>query len=140
MSETITRKVTVEVEFHHLDMMRVVHNSQYLCWFERGRFAVLEDVFPMQWAIDNMVGTPVVMSHCEYLAAVHYGDVLVVTTRHRKSTEWNGRFVFEHSISNKKTKVEVCRGQTAATVVDLNTGKLFKELPADVWARYRALD
>ena len=71
MSETITRRVTVEVEFHHLDMMRVVHNSQYLCWFERGRFAVLEDVFPMQWAIDNMVGTPVVMSHCEYLAAVH---------------------------------------------------------------------
>lgn len=139
MSETITRKTTVEVEFHHLDMMRVVHNSQYLCWFERGRFAVLEDVFPMQWAIDNMVGTPVVMSHCEYLASVRYGDVLVVTTRHRKSDEWDGRFLFEHSISNKKTKVEVCRGRTAVTVVDLNSGKLFKELPADVWERYRAL-
>lgn len=139
MGDTITRKVTVEVEFHHLDMMRVVHNSQYLCWFERGRFAVLDDVFPMAWAIENMIGTPVVSSSCEYLAAVHYGDVLLVTTRHRRCAEWDGRFVFEHSISNVKTKVEVCRGATAVTVVDLNTGKLFKELPPEVWERYRAL-
>ena len=139
MFDTITRKVPVEVEFHHLDMMRVVHNSQYLCWFERGRFAMLDDVFPMQWAIDNMIGTPVVMSHCEYLSSVRYGDGLVVTTRHRKSVEWDGRFVFDHSISNVKTKVEVCRGQTAVTVLDLNTGRLLKALPDDVWERYQAL-
>ena len=51
----------------------------------------------------------------------------------------HGRFVFDHSISNKKSKVEVCRGQTAVTVVDLTSGKLYKELPGEVWERYRAL-
>lgn len=135
----VTRRLTVEVEFHQVDMMQVVHNAEYFRWFERGRLLVLEDIFPMAWAIENRIATPVVSNRCEYLAPATYGDRLVVTTRHRLAERWDGRFVFEHSISNAKTKVELCFGESAVTVLDLSSRRLVKDIPADIWARYRAL-
>ena len=138
-THTITRKVEVEVEFHHVDMMRVVHNSEYLRWFEKGRLGVLEEIMPVSWAVENRIATPVVMNHCEYLSPAAYGDALIVTTRHKKVDHWDGRFVFEHSISNPKTKVELCFGKSAVTVIDLRTGRLLKTLPDEAWDRYLAL-
>jgi acyl-CoA thioester hydrolase len=136
---TIIRRITVEVEFHHADMMRVVHNSQYLKWFEKGRLNLLDDVIPLSWAIENGIAVPVVMNHVEYFSPAVYGDTLVVTTKHRLADRWDGRFLFEHSISNTKTKVELCAGQTAVTVIDLNSNSLIKEIPQEIWARYQAL-
>ncbi|MCP4606776.1 MAG: hypothetical protein GY847_40760 [Proteobacteria bacterium] len=136
---TVTRRFTAEVEFHHVDMMQVVHNSQYLKWFEKGRFILFEDVFPMSWAIENKIATPVITNHCEYLSPARFGDKLAVTTRHRLTDVWDGKFLFDHSISNAKTKVELCCGHTAVTVVDLNSHSLVKEIPDDVWIRYQAL-
>ena len=136
---TIIRRVTVEVEFHQVDMMQVVHNSEYFRWFEKGRFQVLEELFPLEWAVANRVATPVVTNHCEYLKPAVYGDTLVVTTRHRLLERWDGRFQFDHSISNTRNKAEICSGQSAVTVVDMNTGTLVKEIPADVWQRYQNL-
>jgi acyl-CoA thioester hydrolase len=138
-TKLVTRRLNVEVEFHHVDMMHVVHNSQYFRWFEKGRLDMFEDVFPMEWAVENHLATPVVVNHAEYLWPAIYGDILVVTTRHRIVDHWDGRFIFEHSISNTKTKVELCYGRTEITVMDLATGKLFKELTGDIRQRYYKL-
>ena len=136
---TIIRRLTVEVEFHQADMMRVVHNSQYLIWFEKGRLKLLEDVIPLAWAVENGIAVPVVMNHIEYFSPAMYGDALVVTTKHKIAESWDGRFLFEHSISNVKTKVELAAGRTEVTVIDLKTNSLIKEIPDDIWARYQAL-
>ncbi len=138
-TRTVTRRLTVEVEFHQVDMMQVVHNSEYFRWFEKGRLQLLNDVFPMSWAIENKIVTPVVMNHAEYLSPAAYGDVLVVTTKHTLADHWDGRFLFDHSISNAKTKVELSCGQSAVTVLDLNSHVLIKEIPKEVWDRYQAL-
>ena len=135
----ITRRITIEVEFHHVDMLQVVHNSQYFKWFEKGRLKLLEEFCPISNAIANNTATPVVMNHCEYLSPAKYGDLLVVTTRHYLQDKWDGRFVFQHHISNKKTKVEICSGETAVTVLDFRTGKLVKEIPQLLWEKYQSL-
>lgn len=135
----VVRKVQGEVEFHHVDMMQVMHNSQYLRFFEKGRLSLLEEVVPLAWAVEHRFATPVVMNHCDYLAPARFGDRVVVTTRHRKLETWAGRFVFEHSMSNPRTKAELARGSTAITVIDFETGRLVKELPEDIWRRYLAL-
>lgn len=127
------------MEFHQVDMMRVVHNSEYLRWFEKGRLGVLEEIMPISWAVENKIAMPVVMNHCEYLSPATYGDELIVTTRHRKVDHWDGRFTFEHSISNPRTKVELCSGKSAVTVVDFETGRLLKRVPDEAWERYLAL-
>ena len=90
--------------------------------------------------MENKIATPVVMNHCDYLWPAAYGDDLIVTTRHRKVELWEGRFLYEHSISNRKTKVVLCNGQSAVTVVDMGTARLVKEIPANVWERYLALE
>ena len=136
---TIISRLSVEVEFHQVDMMHVVHNSEYFRWFEKGRLQIMEDIFPVSWAVENKIATPVVMNHAEYLWPARFGEVLVVTTRHRIMDRWDGRFVFEHSISNEKTKKELCFGQSAITVMDLGSGRLVKEISDDIWARYQAL-
>ena len=138
-NRTVVRRLTVEVEFHQVDMMHVVHNSEYFRWFEKGRLKTMESVFPVSWAVENGIATPVVMNHAEYLWPAKFGDTLVVTTRHRIVDHWDGRFVFDHSISNEKTKKELCFGQSALTVMDLRSGQLIKEISDDVWARYQVL-
>ena len=140
MSRIITRRSQVVVEFQHVDMMQVVHNAHYLRWFELGRLAVLEGVFPMAWAVEHRIATPVVVNHCEYLQPAAYGDELVVITRHKLLDRWEGRFHFDHAISNARTKRELATGYSVVTVLDMAGGKLIKEIPAEIWDRYLALE
>lgn len=127
------------VEFHHVDMMQVVHNSQYFRWFERGRMQILDEVVPMGWAVKHKIATPVVRNMCDYLWPAVYGDRLTVTTRHRKLDRYEGRFCFDHSICHNRTKRELARGRTEVTVVDLDGHRLVRDMPEDLWARYQAL-
>lgn len=140
MSRVITRRTQIVVQFHEVDMMHVVHNAHYLRWFELGRLAVLEGVFPMAWAVANRIATPVVVNHCEYLQPATYGDELVVTTRHKLLERWEGRFRFEHAVSSVRSKQELATGWSEATVLDMAQGRLVKEIPPDLWARYLALE
>ena len=135
----VTRRLPLEVAFHQVDMMHVVHNAEYFRWFEKGRLALLEDVLPIAWAIAHRIATPVVMNRAEYLWPATYGDALVLTTKHQLVDRWDGRLLFDHSISNAKTKVELCAGQSAITLMDMAEGRLLKEIPAEVWQRYQAL-
>ncbi len=138
-NRTIVRRLSVEVEFHQVDMMHVVHNSEYFRWFEKGRLRMLADIFPVSWCVENRIATPVVMNHAEYLWPARFEEVLVVTTRHSIMDRWDGRFVFEHSISNEKTKNELCFGQSALTVMDLSSGRLVKNISDEICERYQAL-
>jgi len=139
MARIVKRRCEIAVEFHHVDMMQVVHNSNYLRWFEIGRLAIMEDIFPISWAIENKIATPVVTNHCEYLWPAVYGDTLVLTTTHKIRDHWEGRFSFDHTISCKRTKKELCRGYSVVTVVDMGSASLVKEIPKEAWDRYQAL-
>jgi YbgC/YbaW family acyl-CoA thioester hydrolase len=135
----VVRRFRVPVEFHHVDLMNVVHNVQYFKWFEKGRLMIMEEVISVQWGVEHRIAAPVVRNHCEYLHTATYGDELVVSTKHRIVPEWTGKLVFEHAISNAKTKQEVCVGGGEITVVDLETHRILKQLPDQIWNRYQAL-
>ena len=135
----ITDRIHVEVEFHQVDMMGVVHNAEYLRWFERGRLALLEPAFSVGWAMEHGLAIPVVQHRVEYPSSAAFGDRLVVTSRHELQSRWSGRLVFEHSISNAKTKLEVCCGTTEVTVIDLEHKRPLKEIPEAAWQRYLSL-
>lgn len=120
-------------------MLQVVHNAQYFKWFEKGRFTIVEQFISVRWAAAEGIALPVVKNYCEYLSPAIFGDELVVTTRHMLQDRWTGRFSFDHSISNKKTKVELCRGKSEVTVTDIIGRRVLKELPVEAWGRYQAL-
>ncbi len=133
---TIKRRLTVDVEFHQVDMIRVVHNAVYFLWFEKGRLDVIEQFFPLAVALEKRMALPVVENHCEYRWPAVLGDTLVVTTTHRKTDHWSGRFLFEHTITHLRTKREICTGRSAVTVVDLDTRRPVKHLPEEIWECY----
>jgi YbgC/YbaW family acyl-CoA thioester hydrolase len=136
-SNIIVSRLRVTVEFHQVDMMKVVHNAQYLFWFEKGRLDIIERFISVSWAAANDIAVPVVMNRLEYMYPAVFGDELVVTTRHEIVPEWTGRFSFDHSISNAKTKVELCRGISDVTVMNMSSRRVMKELPVEAWERYR---
>lgn len=136
---TIKRKLRVEPKFHQVDMMGVVHNVQYLYWFEEGRLQILCEIMPMDEALRLGVAMPVVKSVCVYKKAVRLGDALVLHTAHEIQSRYTGRLVFTHSLVNEKNKIEMACGETAVTIVDAQTLQLARELPPEAVARYNAL-
>lgn len=139
MGHIVTRRLEVEVEFHQIDMMQVVHNSWFLRWFEKGRLALLEEVLPLSWLIERRIGAPVVLNHCEYRWPAVWGDSLAVTTRHRLRERYGGRLEFEHSVVRRRGKRVLADGRTAVALVDLDRRKLVRELPPEIWERYGRL-
>ena len=135
----IADRTRVSVAFHHVDMMQIVHNTQYFKWFEAGRLGILDRFIPVDYAMENGLAVPVVMNTCEYYAPARYGDSLIVTTTHLVQPRWTGRFCFEHSISNAKTKIELCRGKSDVTVMSADAGRVLKVLPEGLWERYTAI-
>ncbi len=135
----IKRKLTITPLFSQVDMMGVVHNVEYFHWFEQGRFQILLDVLPMTEAIRLGIGMPVVENHCSYKVPARFGDNLTLITTHRIVDAYEGRLRFEHSLVHPKTRTEIACGYGVSTLLDMTTMQLVKEWPADVWARYQAL-
>jgi len=138
-SPLIKRKLIIRPLFHQVDMMGVVHNTQYFYWFEEGRLQIAIEVLPIAEAVRLGVAMPVVQNTCHYQKPVRFGDELVLYTTHRLQTEYQGRLTFEHSLVNVANKIEVARGETVTTLLDMKNNQLVKDWPADLWRRYRTL-
>ena len=138
-SRLIKRKLSVRPLFHQVDMMGVLHNVQYFLWFEEGRLQIAEEILPVTEAVRLHVAMPVTKNICDYHRPVRYGDVLVLYTTHCLLPAYEGRLAFDHSLVNTATKIEVANGTTVTTLVDMKTGQLVKEWPANLWRRYQEL-
>ena len=53
--------------------MGVVHNVQYFYWFEQGRMQIMEELLPLDAAMQIGVAMPVVENQCVYRSPVRYG-------------------------------------------------------------------
>lgn len=135
----IRRKIPIRPRFHETDMMGVIHNSEYLRWFEEGRLQIMMEVLPMEDALKLAVATPVVRNVCDYLRAVKFGMPLVLITTHEIQSGYEGRLVFEHCLVHEKQKTEMARGESVITLVSLRTQQLVKTWPEMVWERYQLL-
>ncbi|MBD3394738.1 MAG: hypothetical protein GF418_03845 [Chitinivibrionales bacterium] len=133
---TIKRKLRIEPTLHQVDMLGVVHNAEYIRWFDEGRFQLVCEVVSIQEAIDAGVALMVVENHCAYKKFVRLGDALVLYTTHVIKPAYEGRFVFEHSLVHEKTKIEMARGNSALVAVEYRTHQLLRELPPFIWERY----
>lgn len=135
----ITRKLVIEPDFNQIDMMGVAHNAAYFYWFERGRLAILWQILPLEEAICLGIAMPVVRQTCEYRKAVRYGDRLILTTSHEVLRQYEGRFIFKHSLMHETTKMEAASSEVDLVVLDLRSGQLLRDLPSAMWERYQAL-
>jgi acyl-CoA thioester hydrolase len=136
---TVKRKLFIEPKFHQTDMMGVVHNVQYLLWFEEGRLQILWDILPLDEAVRRGIMVPVVHVDCTYKSYARFGEPLVLYTTHTLVETYTGKLAFEHTLCHRTRKTEIACGKTVVTIVDRASNQLVKDWPRDLWERYRAL-
>ncbi len=139
MKREIRGSIDIRVEFRDVDMLGVAHNSVYFLWFERGRLALLESIIPFQTALDQQIALIVVRQTCEYHAPALLGDDLILTTRTDLSDAYGGRIRCAHTLSNRRTLIEIASGETDLTMWNIESRKLIREIPDFIRTRIRDL-
>ena len=108
----------IRVRFAETDAQGVVHNSNYLIWFELARVDYLEQhAGGYQRLRDEGVESLVLESHVRYLQPARFDDRLLVHTRCH--TVRGARFRFDYSIERDGTAI--ADGWTTHAAVDAAT-------------------
>lgn len=71
---------TVEIQFHEVDSMNIVHHSQYILWLERARFAYAKGLFGVRAGDFKELGfhLPVVHLSVDYQHSARLDDTVIV--------------------------------------------------------------
>ena len=117
--EGFTFRTTVRVRFHDTDAQGIVHNSNYLVWFEVARVEYLRAFTGGYQALrDHGIEALVLESHCRYLQPARFDDVLHVHTR---CVGMRGaRFAYEYAVVREDGEL-IADGRTEHACVDAGT-------------------
>jgi acyl-CoA thioester hydrolase len=109
---------SIRVRFAETDAQGVVHNSNYLVWFEVARVDFLEHhAGGYQRLRDEGIESLVLESHARFLSPAFFDDRLLVHTR--CLDERGARFRFEYVVERDGTTI--ADGWTAHGTVDATT-------------------
>lgn len=77
-----------EVNYYETDMMKIVHHSNYIRWFEEARTYLLDCLgYPYARIEEEGIMIPVLSVSCEYKMPCRFGEKVHIFTR---LTEYNG--------------------------------------------------
>ncbi len=117
--EGFTFSTSVRVRFADTDAQGIAHNTAYLVWFEVARVEYLREFAGGYQALrDAGIEALVLESHCRYVTAARFDDVLHVHTR---CVGLRGaRFRYEYAVV-REDGVLVAEGSTEHACVDAQT-------------------
>jgi len=118
----------IRVRYAETDQMGIVHNSNYLIWFEVGRseFCRARGFSYKEMEEKDNALMVVAESYCRYKSPAYYEDLLTVRTRVEEIRSRSLRFIYE--IHRTSDDVLVAEGETLHIVTDEN--KKIRSLPA----------
>lgn len=77
-----------EVNYYETDMMKIVHHSNYIRWFEEARTYLLDCLgYPYARIEEEGIMIPVLSVSCEYKMPCRFGEKVHI---YAKLTEYNG--------------------------------------------------
>ncbi len=120
----------IRVRYSETDQMGIVHNSNYLIWFEVGRSEFCRARGFSYKEMEEKDGALMVVaeSHCRYKSPAYYEDLLTVRTKIAEIRSRSLRFIYEiHRASDDKLLAE---GETLHFVTDKN--KKIRSLPTRI--------
>lgn len=118
--EGFTFSTETKVRFAETDAQGIVHNANYLVWFEIARVDYLEAFAGgYQRLRDEGLEATVVESHVRYLAPARFGDRIRIWTR---CVDVRGaRFRYEYIIERVADDTNIAEGWTSHACVDAKT-------------------
>jgi len=119
----------IRVRYAETDQMGIVHNSNYLVWFEVGRseFCRARGFSYKEMEEKENALMVVAESYCRYKSPAYYEDVLTVRTKVEALRSRSLRFVYEIYRSSDETIL--AEGETLHLVTDKN--KKVRSLPTN---------
>ena len=118
----------IRVRYAETDQMGIVHNANYLVWFEVGRseFCRARGFSYKEMEEKDNALMVVAESYCRYKSPAYYEDLLTVRTKIEELRSRSLRFVYE--IYRASDEVLLAEGETLHLVTDEN--KKVRSLPA----------
>ena len=118
----------IRVRYAETDQMGIVHNANYLIWFEVGRseFCRARGFSYKEMEEKDNALMVVAESYCRYKSPAYYEDLLTVRTKIEELRSRSLRFVYE--IYRVSDEVLLAEGETLHLVTDEN--KKVRSLPA----------
>ena len=118
----------IRVRYAETDQMGIVHNSNYLIWFEVGRseFCRARGFSYKEMEEKDNALMVVAESYCRYKSPAYYEDLLTVRTRVEDIRSRSLRFLYE--IYRASDDTLLAEGETLHLVTDEN--KKVRSLPA----------
>ena len=118
----------IRVRYAETDQMGVVHNSNYLVWFEVGRseFCRARGFSYKEMEEKDNALMVVAESYCRYKSPAYYEDLLTVRTKIEELRSRSLRFVYE--IYRASDETLLAEGETLHLVTDEN--KKVRSMPA----------
>ncbi len=110
----------IRVRYAETDQMGIVHNSNYLIWFEVGRSEYCRARGFSYKEMEEKENALMVVaeSYCRYKSPAYYEDVLTIRTRVEDIRSRSLRFVYE--IYRSSDDVLLAEGETLHLVTDEN--------------------
>ncbi|MFC1553662.1 acyl-CoA thioesterase [candidate division KSB1 bacterium] len=112
MEELFKFKCSQRVHFDDLDAYKVVHNSKYFCFFERGRLEYLRNLGLVSEGNEGLkrVDVAVVENHCYYKKPALFDEILDIHLR--ISFMRNTSFQFQYLVKKNSDDTLVAYGYT----------------------------
>ena len=110
----------IRVRYAETDQMGIVHNANYLIWFEvgRGEFCRARGFSYKEMEEKENALMVVAESYCRYKSPAYYEDLLTVRTKIQELRRRSLRFVYEIYRSSDDTLL--AEGETLHLVTDEN--------------------
>ena len=110
----------VRVRYAETDAMGIVHNANYLVWFEVGRSELCRDKGFSYKQMEDEAGALMVVaeSYCRYKSPAYYEDVLTIRTKVGEMRSRSLRFIYE--IYRVADDTLIAEGETLHLVTDRN--------------------
>ena len=123
----IWHQTEIRVRYAETDQMGIVHNSNYLVWFEVGRseFCRARGFSYKEMEEKDNALMVVAESYCRYKSPAYYEDLLTVRTRVEEIRSRSLRFIYE--IYRASDDALLAEGETLHLVTDEN--KKVRSLP-----------
>lgn len=117
----------VRVRYAETDQMGIVHNANYLIWFEVGRseFCRARGFSYKEMEEKDNALMVVAESYCRYKSPAYYEDLLTIRTKVEEIRSRSLRFVYEVYRASDETLL--AEGETLHLVTDVN--KRVRSLP-----------
>jgi acyl-CoA thioester hydrolase len=117
----------IRVRYAETDQMGIVHNANYLVWFEVGRsdFCRARGFSYKEMEEEENALMVVAESYCRYKSPAYYEDILVVRTKVEEIRSRSLRFIYE--IFRPIDETLLAEGETLHLVTDKN--KKLRSLP-----------